>query len=202
MVDMHTDLSTLPATLPAPIEDGAAAHLARCRWPDIELPDTMDARINLARLQGRSIVYIYPMTGQPGVALPDGWDAIPGARGCTPQACDFRDHHAQLASLGARVFGLSVQTSEYQREVGARLHLPFPLLSDCKMQLHDHLRLPVFDVAGMRLYKRVTLIIEDGTIVKTFYPVFPPDQHATAVLAWLSLAENNSADHAFIGANA
>jgi peroxiredoxin len=131
------------------------------------------------------VIYIYPMTGQPGVALPDGWDGIPGARGCTPQSCSFRDHFAELAALDTGVFGLSAQSSADQREARERLHLPFQLLSDPSLQLKRSLRLPTFTVAGMELYKRLTLIVSDGQIGKVFYPVFPPDRNADEVLAWL-----------------
>jgi peroxiredoxin len=137
-------------------------------------------------LPGRTVVYVYPRTGRPGVALPDGWDAIPGARGCTPQSCSFRDHFAELTQLGvARVFGLSAQDTAYQREAAERLHLPFPVLSDEGLKLTRALNLPTFSVAGMTLIKRMALVIEDGTIVKVFYPVFPPDKNAEEVAAWL-----------------
>ncbi len=131
------------------------------------------------------MVYIYPMTGRPGIPLPDGWDSIPGARGCTPQACSFRDHYAELKSLTTDIFGLSTQTSDYQQEVRNRLHLPFQLLSDSSLQLRDSLRLPTFTVTGKVLYKRLTLIVDGGQIKKVFYPVFPPDRNAGDVLAWL-----------------
>jgi peroxiredoxin len=136
-------------------------------------------------LGGRWVIYIYPMTGRPDAFLPDGWDEIPGARGCTPQACSFRDHYAELKSLDSGVFGLSAQTTQDQREARDRLHLPFQLLSDSSLRLKDALRLPTFTVAGMELYKRLTLIAENGLIKKVFYPVFPPDRNAEDVLAWL-----------------
>ena len=172
--------------IPAPVDDGAADHLTGMAMPEVTLPATSGGAVNLAEVKGRVVVYIYPMTGQPNVALPDGWDDIPGARGCTPQSCSFRDHFAELQALGVdRVFGLSTQDSGYQQEVAARLHLPFPVLSDAQGALTNALRLPVMEVEGRRLLKRMAWVIEDGVIVKTFYPVFPPDRNAGDVLAWL-----------------
>lgn len=136
-------------------------------------------------MSGRWVIYVYPMTGRPDVPLPDGWDGIPGARGCTPQSCGFRDHYAELMALNTGVFGLSAQTTEYQREARDRLHLPFQLVSDSTLRLKSAMRLPTFTVAGMELYKRLTLIAHEGRIAKIFYPVFPPDQNADDVLAWL-----------------
>jgi len=182
---MEPNLSNLPQNLPRPIDDGAADHLDGLSLPDIVLMSTDGTTINLAQLSGRWIIYIYPMTGRPDVALPDGWDGIPGARGCTPQSCGFRDHHAELKEMNTAVFGLSTQNAEYQREARERLHLPFQLLSDSGLQLKNTLRLPTFTVAGMELYKRLTLIVESGRIGKVFYPVFPPDRNAGDVLAWL-----------------
>ena len=181
---MSTDFP-LPADLPVPVDDGAAAHLVGARLPDISLVSTDDANINLGESRGRWVIYVYPMTGRPGVPLPDGWNDIPGARGCTPQSCSFRDHYAELKALRTGVFGLSTQSSEYQREARDRLHLPFQFLSDSGLQLKDALQLPTFSVAGMELYKRLTLISFDGQIEKVFYPVFPPDQNADEVLGWL-----------------
>ena len=147
---------------------------------------TLPACGYLPYLAGRTVVYIYPRTGRPGVALPEGWDAIPGARGCTPQSCSFRDHFAELKALGvAQVFGLSTQDTGYQQEAANRLHLPFPLLSDDKLQFTRALDLPTFMVAGMELIKRMVLVIDDGKITKVFYPVFPPDKSADEVIAWL-----------------
>jgi len=182
---MSTTLFQLPPDLPRPVDDGAAAHLEGAFLPDAALCSTDGASVALSDLRGRWVIYIYPMTGQPDVPLPDGWDGIPGARGCTPQSCGFRDHYRELKDLGTGVFGLSAQTSEYQREARDRLHLPFHLLSDSTLQLKDVLRLPTFAVAGMELFKRLTLIAEDGQIRKVFYPVFPPDRNADDVLAWL-----------------
>ena len=144
----------------------------------------------MAKLAGRTVIYIYPRTGVPGVDPPDGWDAIPGARGCTPQSCSFRDHFAELKSLGvARVFGLSTQDTAYQQEAVKRLHLPFPILSDEKLALTKALKLPTFSAAGMTLLKRMALVIDDGIITKAFYPVFPPDQSAAQVIAWLQASK-------------
>jgi peroxiredoxin len=180
------DPTFLPPDLPVPQDDGAARHLAGKTLPDLALPATGGPAVNLAKLAGRSVVYIYPRTGVPGVDAPLGWDDIPGARGCTPQTCGFRDHFAELNALGvAHVFGLSTQDTDYQREAAARLHLPFPILSDAALTLTRALNLPTFSVAGMTLLKRMALVIDDGTIVKVFYPVFPPDKNAAEVIAWL-----------------
>jgi peroxiredoxin len=182
---MTADFFPLPKDLPVPIDDGAAAHLVGLELPNVSLVSTNGSNINIGELTGRWVIYVYPMTGRPGVPLPDGWDAIPGARGCTPQSCSFRDHYAELKALHAGVIGLSTQPSDYQREARDRLHLPFELLSDSGLQLKDALRLPTFTVAGMELYKRLTLIARDGNIEMVFYPVFPPDRNADQVLTWL-----------------
>ena len=182
---MTTNLNQLPTNLPVPTDDGAAAHLKGALLPDISLVATDGSTVNLAKWGGRHVIYVYPMTGRPDVPLPDGWDAIPGARGCTPQSCAFRDHHADLASLNTEVFGLSAQDTDYQQEVHARLHLPFQLLSDTDMEVKNVLRLPTFSVAGMELYRRLTLVAKDRKIEKVFYPVFPPDKSADEVLEWL-----------------
>jgi peroxiredoxin len=156
------------------------------RLPVITLPSTDGTQVDLARLAGRTVIYIYPRTGRPGVAPPDGWDAIPGARGCTPQSCSFRDHFAELKALGvSHLFGLSTQDTDYQREAVDRLHLPFAILSDADLPLTHALSLPTFEAAGMTLLKRMVLIIDDGVIAKAFYPVFPPDESAAAVAGWL-----------------
>jgi peroxiredoxin len=186
MSAVPSDPYTLPADLPAPVDDGAAAHLVGLPWPDIALPATDGSSINLSRGRGRAVIYAYPRTGRPGQTLPTGWDAIPGARGCTPQSCGFRDHFAELNSLGvARLYGLSTQDGDYQREVAQRLHLPFPLLSDARLEVQRALRLPTFSVDGMTLLKRLTMVLDDGVIGKVFYPVFPPDRSAAQVIAWL-----------------
>jgi peroxiredoxin len=176
----------LPKDLPRPVDDGKAAHLAGMAMPKISLPSTVGRMVNLSDLSvPRTVIYCYPRTGVPGKPLPEGWDAIPGARGCTSQSCGFRDHHLDLARLQANVFGLSTQTTEYQREMADRLHLPFEILSDHEFKLCDELRLPTFEVAGMRLVKRLTLIVRNGRIEHVFYPVFPPNESADHVLRWL-----------------
>lgn len=177
--------STLPANLPVPLDDGACQHLLNAMLPDIALASTQGSPVNLSQLSGWSVIYIYPMTGLPGTALPDGWDNIPGARGCTPQSCAFRDHHTELQQLGARVFGLSTQSTAYQTEAATRLHLPFDLLSDAQFAFTNALQLPTFEVNHQRLIKRITLLVLDGKIVHFMYPVFPPDQNATQVIDWL-----------------
>lgn len=176
----------LPTDLPVPVDDGACNHLRGLRLPDIMLLSTAGTMVKLVALPGRTVVYCYPRTGQPDQAVPAGWDLIPGARGCTPQSCAFRDHYQELQQLHSDVYGLSTQDTDYQREAATRLHLPFPLLSDADLTFTKVLRLPTFIFDGMILIKRVTLIIEDGQIIKVFYPVFPPDQNAAEVIAWLS----------------
>lgn len=183
-----TDFGALPPDLPAPVDDGAAEHLPGMRLPALALPATTGGEVELAAAAasaGTLVLYVYPRTGTPGQPSPDGWDAIPGARGCTPQSCAFRDHHAELRALGADVLGLSAQTVAEQAEFAAREHLPFALLSDPELRLGGALRLPAFEAGGMRLYKRLTLVVEDGVVGKAFYPVFPPDRNAADVVAWL-----------------
>jgi peroxiredoxin len=177
----------LPGDLPVPADDGAAAHLPGTRMPDLRLTSTTGEVVNLGALgPGRTVLYLYPMTGRPGTDLPEGWDLIPGARGCTPEACGFRDHHAGLLAAGAaRVFGLSSQDTGYQREAAERLRLPFGMLSDPELILAAALGLPTFEASGQTLYKRLTLIVSGDAVEHAFYPVFPPDQHAEQVLAWL-----------------
>ena len=180
------DTYTLPDDLPAPADDGAADHLTGAAVPDIELTATDGGSVSLAALPGRTVVYAYPRTGRPGESsLVDDWDVIPGARGCTPETCGFRDHHAELSAAGAAVFGLSTQDSDYQRELTERLALPFAILSDAGLALTEALRLPTFEAAGHTLLRRLTLIVRDARIEHVFYPVFPPDRHALDVLAWL-----------------
>jgi peroxiredoxin len=181
--------NVLPADLPVPDDDGAARHLTGRKLPALALAATDGSRVDLSKLRGRTVVYIYPRTGVPGQASPDGWDQIPGARGCTPQSCAFRDHFAELKRLGvARLYGLSTQDTAYQSEAVERLHLPFPLLSDQNLELARALELPTFTVAGMTLLKRMAWVIDDGAISKVFYPVFPPDKNAEEVIAWLASA--------------
>ena len=180
------DPTVLPTDIPAPQDDGAARHLTGLRLPAVALTATDGAQIDLSKLAGRTVVYIYPRTGVPGQPLPEGWDAIPGARGCTPQSCSFRDHFAELKRLGvAHLYGLSTQDSDYQREAADRLHLPFPILSDAALKLTQEIKLPTFTAAGMTLLKRMALVIDDGAVAKVFYPVFPPDKNAEEVIAWL-----------------
>lgn len=172
--------------IPAPVDDGGAAHLAGARLPAIALAATDGSTIDLSALSGRTVVYTYPMTGRPGVPLPEGWDMIPGARGCSPQSCGFRDHFAELRAAGAgQVFGLSTQGTAYQREAAERLHLPFPLLSDQGLELMRALRLPTLRFEGRTLLARSAWIVADGRITHVLYPVFPPDRNAGDVLDWL-----------------
>lgn len=175
------------SSIPAPIDDGAARYLEGANLPDIALPATDGSHVSLARRGGRVVVFAYPRTGEPGKpALAEDWDMIPGARGCTPQACAFRDLHGELLAAGATgVFGLSTQDTGYQLEAVKRLHLPFSLLSDAKLTLTKALGLPTMEVAGFTLMKRLALIIDDGRIAKVFYPVFPPDRNAAEVRSWL-----------------
>jgi peroxiredoxin len=181
----------LPKNLPVPQDDGAAKHLVGMRLPPLALAATDGVEIVLSRLKARTVVYAYPRTGEPGKPLPNGWDAIPGARGCTPQSCDFRDHFAELRKAGVdHVFGLSTQHSDYQREAALRLHLPFAILSDADLKFTKALRLPTFEVEGMTLLKRLTLVIDDGGITHVFYPVFPPDKSAQEVVGWLQAARS------------
>lgn len=177
----------LPDGLPEPEDDGEADHLPGTTVPSVTLPATDGTAVDLSELSGRTIVYCYPKTGRPDEdVIPDGWDEIPGARGCTPESCGFRDHYRDLLDRGAsEVFGLSVQSSDYQREVRDRLGLPFELLSDSSLEFTDQLRLPTFEIAGERLLKRLTLVLSDGRIEHVFYPVFPPDEHAAEVARWL-----------------
>ena len=173
--------------IPAPVDDGAAAHLGGMTIPPLGLMATDDTSVMLSALPGRTVVFGYPRTGEPGkIGLVDDWDMIPGARGCTPQTCAFRDLFAELKAAGAaHVFGLSTQDNTYQTEMASRLHLPFPVLSDAKLLLTEALKLPTMQVAGLTLIKRLALIVDDARIASVFYPVFPPDRNAGDVLAWL-----------------
>jgi peroxiredoxin len=183
---MSDNLYEVPEGIPEPTDDGACDHLPGMRLPSVSLTSTDGDLVDLSSLTGTTIVYCYPMTGRPDQDLPPGWDDIPGARGCTPQSCAFRDHHAELQALGARVFGLSTQDTAYQSEAAERLHLPFPLLSDQELEFAGALDLPTFETEGMTLIKRVTLVVEDGEIREVFYPVFPPGRNAEKVVGWLS----------------
>jgi peroxiredoxin len=181
------DPYVLPPDLPFPIDDGAADHLQGADLPSLSLPSTSGGEVDLAEAaSGTLVLYCYPRTGRPGEPLPPGWDEVPGARGCTPQSCAFRDHFAELQALGGAILGLSAQPLEDQVEFADRVHLPYPVLSDPALRLAEALRLPTFEVAGMRLYRRLTLVASERRIVKVFYPVFPPDRNASEVLSWLA----------------
>ena len=183
-----SEFAQLPPDLPVPEDDGAADHLPGMALPGMSFPSTQGVEIDLATAAGDArwlVAYLYPRTGKPGQPSPTGWDDIPGARGCTPQSCAYRDALAEFKQLDATVVGIGTQTPEEQREFAAREHIPFPLLSDPGLQLREALSLPTFEVENMTLYKRLTLIAEGARIVKAFYPVFPPDRDASEVLAWL-----------------
>ena len=179
------NLEKLPKDLPAPVDDGACNHLLGKTLPSIALSSTQGRSVDLSAISGYVVIYCYPMTGQPGIVLPDGWDEIPGARGCTPQSCAFRDRHQELSELKTQVFGLSTQSHEYQMEAVERLHLSFELLSDFDLKFTKMLELPLFEIEKLQLIKRVTLIAKEGKIIKVFYPVFPPDRNADEVIDWL-----------------
>lgn len=186
MTEPTSDLHGLPDDLPVPEDDGAADHLANAPLPAVVLPSTSGEAVNLADVAERTMVlYVYPGTGVPGRALPIGWDQIPGARGCTPQSCAFRDRAQELAALGASVFGLSAQSLDEQREFAEREHIPYPLLHDGEFRLAEELGLPSFEADNGRYYRRLTLIARQGRIAKVFYPVFPPQENAAEVGAWL-----------------
>lgn len=174
------------STIPAPADDGAARHLEGMAVPSVPLLATDSAIVDLSRLPGRTVVYSYPRSGRPGLPNPEGWEQVPGARGCTPQTCAFRDHFFDIKVLGvSQLFGLSTQDTDYQREFVDRLQLPFQMLSDRDLKLTAALRLPTFELHGMTLLKRLTMVIKNGVIEKVFYPVFPPDENPGEVLAWL-----------------
>jgi peroxiredoxin len=183
---MNINLNTLPEGLPIPLDDGLAAHLEGLYLPEISLVSTSGNDVHLNAISGRLVIYVYPLTGRPDVSLPDGWDEIPGARGCTPQACDFSHHYLELQHLNTMVFGQSSQTSEYQLELKNRLHLPFVFLSDNAFHLKSYLNLPVFKAGELLLYKHLTMIVENRIIKKVFYPAFPPNQNGASS----KLAEN------------
>lgn len=179
------NLYELPANLPVPVDDGACQHLLGLKLPLIFLLSTSGRQLSLSHLSGRVVIYCYPRTGTPDKDPPSGWNEIPGARGCTPQSCAFRDYYQEFQTLGIQIFGLSAQDAAYQREAAQRLHLPFELLSDINLEFTTALQLPTFNIAGKTLIKRVTLITLDGKIEKIFYPVFPPDKNAEEVLKFL-----------------
>lgn len=184
-----TDFTQLPPDLPAPDDDGLADHLPGLRLPDVDLEVAGGGRLPIVGDPSRrwSVLYVYPRTGGPGIGLPADWDMIPGARGCTPQACAFRDHHAALADLDATVVGISAQPIEEQESFARRMHMPFPLLNDADLLLAEpELSLPTFTAGGMTLYRRVTLIAERSVVRHVFYPVFPPSENASDVVRWLT----------------
>lgn len=186
------DISVLPPDLPVPVDDGACDHLPGMRLPAIPLRSTSGRDVVLASLPGWTVVYTYPRTGEDGLAPPPGWNEIPGARGCTPQTCGFRDHYRELTELGAAVFGLSTQTSEYQREMVERLHVPFEVLSDADSAMVHALGLPTFTFREMTLTKRLTMFLRDGVIEHVIYPVFPPDRSAEEAVRWLEGAASST----------
>jgi len=183
---MIKDLHTLPANLPVPVDDGACDHLLGDTLPSVSLTSITGKAVDLSTYSGTLVIYFYPMLGRPDSPPLIGWNDIPGARGCTPQTCAFRDSHAELKQLGVEVFGVSAQRLEDQQEAHARLHLPFTLLNDGQLALAQALKLPTFEYAGTRLIKRLTIIATDGLIRKIFYPVFPPNNNADEVIAWLT----------------
>ena len=182
---MVEGFSKLPADLPVPLDDGASSQLLEKSLPNVVLYSTCGKQVNVSHIKSKVVFYCYPMTGQPGIKLPDGCDSIPGARGCTPQSCSFRDHYQELQALNTQVYGISTQESAAQIEAVTRLHLPFELLSDVDLKLTKALQLPTFEVENKQLIKRLTLIAQEGKIIKVFYPVFPPDKNAQDVIDWL-----------------
>jgi peroxiredoxin len=183
---MTHNWESLPPDLPVPEDDGAADHLPGAEMPHLSLPSTAGTELDLRQeSEGTLVLYVYPRTGKPGEPLLPGWDDIPGARGCTPESCSFRDHAADIERLGARVLGLSAQSLEDQHEFAERVGLPYPIISDPELELAKALNLPTFETSGLTLYKRITLIVRDHRIVHVFYPVFPPDEAAANVLSWL-----------------
>jgi len=169
--------------IPEPKLDFNLEHLNQLIIPDLKLNSTDDTTVSLSNLKGITVIYVYPMTGVPGKELPEGWDEIPGARGCTPQSCSFRDNFSKLKKLGVNnIFGLSTQSTEYQKELATRLHLPYTILSDEKLEFSKKLKLPMFKVLKMNLLKRITLILKDNKIIKYFYPIFPPTKNIEDVI--------------------
>lgn len=180
-----SSFNQLPENLPIPKDDGLANHLVGMKLPSIALQATNGSKFDCSSVACYIVIYCYPMTGRPEVSLPEGWDNIPGARGCTPQSCSYRDHYSDLKALGSKVVGLSTQTTEYQKEMVDRLHLPFLVLSDCKFYFKRALSLPTFEAAGMTLLKRLTMIAKDGIIVAVHYPIFPSDSDPLWVMNYL-----------------
>jgi peroxiredoxin len=180
------DIRTLPPDLPVPVDDGACAHLAGMRMPPVTLDSTAGHGVRLSDLPGRTVVYCYPRTGEDGLEPPPGWNQIPGARGCTPQTCGFRDRYAAFRDAGAEVFGMSTQATDYQREMVERLDVGFEILSDSRLEMVNALQLPTFVFRDMTLIKRLTLFINDSVIEHFIYPVFPPDRSADVALQWLT----------------
>ena len=180
-----TDINRLPENLPVPEDDGGSSHLIGSKIVSIELRSTNGLKVDLGSIKGKVVIYCYPMTGRPDVPLPDGWNEIPGARGCTPQSCSYKDHYKEFQELGVEVYGLSTQTTDYQKEMVDRLFLPFDVLSDGQMELTQALNLPTFVVNGMVLLKRLTMIVEDSVIKSVHYPVFPSDSDPDWILDYL-----------------
>ena len=180
-----SDYTQLPSNLPVPEDDGASSHLLGKYLPDVTLLSTSGKQVNLSHIQSRAVLFCYPMTGQPGIKLPDGWDSIPGARGCTPQSCSFRDRYQDLQKFNVQVYGVSTQKSSTQLEAVERLHLSYELLSDADFQLTKSLQLPTFKVEHQRFIKRLTMIVLNSEIVKVFYPIFPPEKNVVDVIEWL-----------------
>jgi peroxiredoxin len=184
--EVKRDLHKLPSDLPVPKDDGTCAHLRGKQLPALSLPSTSHRMVNLAEISKTlTVFFFYPRTGRPEAPVPAGWDQIPGARGCTPQSCGFRDHYAEFQQLGVQVFGVSSQTTEYQKEFITRNQIPYEILSDENFSLTEALKLPTFDYNSMRLIKRLALFVKDSVIQKVFYPVFPPDKNAEEVLTWM-----------------
>ncbi|HLJ87211.1 MAG TPA: peroxiredoxin [Candidatus Angelobacter sp.] len=183
----NAGFQSLPADLPVPVDDGACQHLPGLPVPSVILPSTANKLVDLSQIQAPMIVlYCYPMTGKPGNALPEGWDSIAGARGCTPETCSFRDRHSQMRELGAEILGVSTQNTAEQQEMVQRLHVPYEVLSDAELTLTRALNLPTFQISGQTYIKRLTLVLRRGHIQHVFYPIFPPDAHAAEVLTWLT----------------
>ena len=190
---MPSDLAKLPTSLPVPEDDGACDHLPGRALPPITLPSTAGRMVNLAELKVPTVLFFYPRNAQPHESIPEEWNLIPGARGCTPHSCGFRDLHQEFKLLGFQIFGVSTQNTDYQKELVNRVHLPFEVLSDAKFELVNALQLPTFEYRGLRLLKRMAWVVEDGKITKVFYPVFPPDKNADEVLNWLKARHKTGA---------